>query len=321
MAKNATNWFKKINAVLETIGGSYGKVRDKKTYGVMCRAVADLMSGKGVGGTLADNLTQNIAIRVGPRDFSHDGTIYLTRNQRKYARKMGWDNLPSFDELYEQQHNPDAAEEQDQDDNDLFGLSEEEAGLLTDFLSNSDATQKAALLNWIKAQSEPVEIEPAQVVEEVAAPQPAKATRQQDAITLWVKEGKNGRVRATGNIDIDGQKFCLNFMDFHSALDRIPENEDNASWRAFMAGNVADAFLPEERNADGVAACSTMSGLWDERDSFARNQPVIDSAAVVLEWQGAAPVRAHIFAGEEHNVVEIKQQTADRFKGAVRLAA
>lgn len=316
MAKNATNWFTKINAVLDTIGGSYGKVKDKKTYGVMRRAVQELMDNKALGGDLAECVIQNIAIRIGPRDFSHEGLIQLTKNQRQYARRMGWGNPPSFDELY--QRNPqDDALEGEQDDDLLFGLTEDQASVLMNFLSNSDAAQKASLIGWLKWQNEPTE----EVEEPEPLVEPVKPAHHQDAITIWVKENRNGRTRATGNLDIAGQKFCLNFMDFYSALESIPAADGTSSWRGFMAHDVANAVLPAEQVAEGVAACSTMSGLWAANDSHARKAPVFSNVAVVLEWEGARPVKAHLFNDEDHTIVDIKQQTPERFKGAVKLAA
>ena len=307
-------WFKKINAVLATIGGEYGRVPDKMTYNVMVRVVKDLMAGKSIGGSLATSLVQNIAIRVGPSDFAFEGPISITKNQRKYARKMGWGTIAPFEALYGQ---PKPSETHDADFA-LHGFSDDDSAVVRGFLTKATASQRQQLVAWIKAQDEaPVQ------VEVLPAPAPVatgKAPRMQDALTIWVKE-KAGKIKATGNLDIAGQKFSLNFSDFHSALDRIPDTENSRSWRAIMAGDVANAILPVERNSEGIAARSTMSGLFAADDTNGYRAPILSSTAVILEWEAAIPVRAHVYDGSDFTTVEISQQTSDRFKGPVRFEA
>lgn len=307
-------WFKKINAVLATIGGEYGKVPDKMTYNVMARVVKDLMAGKSIGGTLATSLVQNIAIRVGPSDFAFEGPISITKNQRKYARKMGWGTIAPFEALYGQ---PQSSETHDADFA-LHGFSDDDSAVVRGFLTKATAAQRQQLVAWIKAQDEaPTE----ELVETAPAPvATGKAPRMQDALTIWVKE-KAGKIRATGNLDIAGQKFSLIFSDFHSALDRIPDTEDSRSWRAIMAGEVANTILPVERNSEGIAARSTMSGLFAADDTNGYKSPIRSSTAVILEWDGAKPVCAHVYDGSDYTAVSMDQQTNDRFKGVVRFAA
>ncbi|WP_242152617.1 hypothetical protein [Sphingomonas sp. BAUL-RG-20F-R05-02] len=99
MAKNATPLFTHINATLATIGGRFGSINDKKTYGVLARAIPDLMTKKGVGNGLRKNLLDNIRIRTGEA-LDYPETIILTRHQRDYAKRMGWDKVRPFEELF-----------------------------------------------------------------------------------------------------------------------------------------------------------------------------------------------------------------------------
>lgn len=306
------NWFKKINAVLATIGcGDFNSVQDRKTYAVMSRAIRELMASKTIADPLKSNVIQNIAIRVGPRDLVVEGDIGLTKNQRQYARRSGWADFPTYEQRYGSQELVETVPADFQ----LNGFSDADTALVATFLQTSIAEQKAALVEWIKAQNEPVDNAP------VAAPaSEQKPTRKADALTIWVKESI-GQVRASGNLEVSGHKFSLNFSDFYSALDRIPEDANAASWRTLMAGEVANAVLPKEREAEGVAARSTMSGLFAANDTRGFKAPVTSTAAVVLEWSGAKPVRAHVYDGGDYFAVEVKQETNERFKGAIRFAA
>lgn len=317
------NWFKKINAVLRTIGHDFNLVQDKQTYAVMSRAVSELMRNKTIGSPLKEKVIQNIEIRVGPRNIVCDGDIALTKNQRQYARNNGWASLPTFEQLRGNK----ADDEAPAAEMDLSAFTSVEAEVVRYFIENADAEQRAAFIQFIVAQSqlEGAQEEPEAVKAVVAPDEQVEAVRpvrghHRDAITIWVKE-KNGKVRASGNIEIGGTKYCLTFSDFHSALERLPANDDNASWRAVMAGEIAEAVLPGERNSTGVAACSTMSGLFASSDSFARQPPVFASAAVILEWEEQTPVRGVIIDGDERTAFEINREAADRFKAPVRFAA
>lgn len=313
------NWFKKINAVLRTIGHDFNYKQDIQTYGVMSRAVKELMASKTISSPLKEKVIQNIEIRVGPRNIVCDGDIALTKNQRQYARNNGWGSLPTFEQLRGNK----ADDEAPAAEMDLSGFTSVEAEVVRYFIENANAEQRAGLIEWIVAQSQlEGDHEEQEAVEAVVAPvEQVEAVRpvqghHRDAITIWVKENK-GKVRASGNLEIGGNKYSLNFSDFHSALNRLPANDDAASWRSVMAGEIAEAFLPGERYNTGVAACSTMSGLFASDDSYGRKPPLYPSTVVLLEWDEAKPVRAVIIDGEERTVVGINREAADRFKGKV----
>lgn len=100
MKKNNIKWLAHIQTVLATIGtGRFTKVQDRKTYGVLSRALPDLFTQRGVDGDLKKHLLSNIAIRASVV-IEHDGAITLSRHQRAYAKNMGWNALATFDALY-----------------------------------------------------------------------------------------------------------------------------------------------------------------------------------------------------------------------------
>jgi len=97
---NAPKWFNHVNAILDTIGtGEFNALQDKITWQVMVKVVPGLMSKKGIDNGLLNSFITNIRTRSGERDFSFEGPLVLTRNQKTHAKSLGWDKVPSLDEL------------------------------------------------------------------------------------------------------------------------------------------------------------------------------------------------------------------------------
>jgi hypothetical protein len=150
--------------------------------------------------------------------------------------------------------------------------------------------------------------------------QRSTGARKADALTVWVKADKRGKVRTTGNLDIGGSMFPLAFKPFFGALQSIPQTQANAEWHKFMASTVADEVLKTERALDGIASRSTLSGLHAANDTHAFKNPVEEQQAIILYWEQEKPVAATIIDGQTLHTVSLKQETNDRFKGAVKLA-
>lgn len=139
-----------------------------------------------------------------------------------------------------------------------------------------------------------------------------------DTVSVFVKERK-GKMRASGNLEMGGQKWPLNFHPYYGALEAIPKSQDNAAWHATMSGEVADLVLPVERQHTGVAAKSTMSPLYGPTDSHGYKPPVMLQQSVILHWQGGVPTRATIIDGDDRINVDLKQQSSELFKGTIKL--
>lgn len=368
MANNATKWLSHIQAVIATIGnGRYGKVNDRKTYGVLARAIPDMFTARGLDGELKDTLLTNIRIRAAV-NVDHAGPIKLSRHQRAYAKTMGWDTLRSFDELYQAGQRAAgedlgsylaeaSAETPAEWDAELMSAFQHYFSIVSasfqhqfstvsadmprnlaeklDFwrscngmscnvnhesqdsmIAASQSHEPAAIRPELHDGTEPPAIQPGHEKEIMG--QRKGRPRKADALSIFVKERK-GKLRASGNLEVGGEKVPLTFRSFYDAFEAIPTTLEAAEWRAEMASDVADVVLPIERSLSGVAARSTMSGFHAANDSYGYKAPVGDRQAVILEWDGDVPVRATIIDGYERFPVELARKSDTLFKGAIKL--
>jgi hypothetical protein len=140
--------------------------------------------------------------------------------------------------------------------------------------------------------------------------------KRRPALTLWIKADARGDVHATGYFDRDDNKYALRFTRFDHALERIGATDKE--WHGFANSTIGPDLLPGERSGTGIAANATFSGLYGNKDTWARKAPVFQNKAIALTWNGEEPEVAYLIEGEVVTEVTLRRETNNRFKGIVQ---
>lgn len=140
--------------------------------------------------------------------------------------------------------------------------------------------------------------------------------KRRPALTLWIKPDARGDVHATGYFDRDDSKYALRFTRFDHALERI--GAADKEWHCFANSTIGPDLLPGERSGTGIAANATFSGLYGNKDTWARKAPLFQNKAIALTWNGEEPEAAYLIEGEVVTEMTLRRETNNRFKGIVQ---
>ncbi|WP_343545391.1 hypothetical protein [Sphingomonas paucimobilis] len=351
MSVKAPKWFDHINAIIATIGtGQFKSLEDQKTYNVMKKVIDGLMSKSGIDGSVLHAFATNIQVRVGLRDFTVDGPVYLTRHQQTHARAKGWDQLPSLDELRSRNKVEDADQSRIADDLvDAYPLLIRIASAFDPRAIREPSAKMPRelaeklefwLLNEMKRNEmnhEPDMIAASpQVHEEVRTSpdvhdgtQPPLMPEHEDhkvdqrtsprgprpQISVWLKETK-GKLTATGNLEMNGRRYRLVFGQYDWTLERLAaDGFENDTFRQMLNSQVYPFYRSAEIGSELRDLFQT-SAIYADDDSFARKPPIASEACVALEWSDDNQLTgAVLINSDETQFATIKKHASGVLKG------